>query len=169
MSHPVQQLKKVLTHAPNGLSERYRVREFDETKFSLEVDSWLTIHNSVLAELSTGSRGREWSNADFLREFPGVVSNERPNREQIWFAESSETEKRSPVGTISCSFDWANHQAAVNWLAVSVDHRRNGVATVLLEAVERSCWQHGIRTVVLSTLSSWQPAVKFYAKHGYKA
>jgi GNAT superfamily N-acetyltransferase len=55
----------------------------------------------------------------------------------------------------------------VKRLYVAPDHRRRGVAQVVLDALERSAARAGHRSVVLNTGDRQPEALAFYARNGY--
>ena len=161
--------EKQLLSAPQEITTNgFCIRSFDFS--AIDVAHWLSIHNSTMPN---PKKGRVWTQHDFDREFDSVLREYQTNRRlsgNMWFA-SSARDPSAPVGTISARFktktDTNTHIAVINWLAVSLEFQRNGVATALLHTAERFCWDGGINRIQLSTLATWRPAVAFYDGHGY--
>lgn len=134
-----------------------------------DISVWLTLRELAFARerLGVGS----WQEGDFRREFL-----EKPwwRPERQWFAyvlpeAGLGMGSEKVIGTIT----WADRgrppvvQGAVHWLAVLPICRRLGVARQLLAQVEKSCWDSGLREIVVETHVAWERAVAFYASAGY--
>ena len=59
------------------------------------------------------------------------------------------------------------HVIQVQGLAVHPDARRHGAAGSLLDAAEKQLRERGIRKLTLRVLSSNQPAIRLYERHGF--
>lgn len=57
--------------------------------------------------------------------------------------------------------------ANIHSLSVLPDHRKKGVATKLLETLEKHCAECKIETIKLTTQTNLTGAIKLYEKHGY--
>ena len=59
------------------------------------------------------------------------------------------------------------HVIQVQGLAVHPDARRHGVASGLLEAAEETLRERGTRKLTLRVLSTNEPAIRLYERHGF--
>ncbi|MFC1757167.1 GNAT family N-acetyltransferase [Planctomycetota bacterium] len=159
--------KRLNSPPPELAIDSFRVRQFDFS--STDTEHWLRIHNRSSEPLT---KGRVWTDGDFNREFASLIANRRnPStaKERLWFVEPAEASP-VPIGTISMQPRDSTQQSigVINWLAVLPAYRRKGIATLLLNIVERSSWEHDMKTIGLSTLATWAPAVAFYDSQGFK-
>jgi [ribosomal protein S18]-alanine N-acetyltransferase len=53
-------------------------------------------------------------------------------------------------------------------LDVDGKHRRHGIGTALLEALESNLAARGVRSILLETAIDNEPAVAFWKRHGYR-
>ena len=81
--------------------------------------------------------------------------------------QSSKTVGTVTLGGVTLGGVLRTEEASIQWLLVSPEHRREGVATALISELERRCWSLGMTRLVLETLSSWKPATAFYKALGY--
>ena len=106
-----------------------------------------------------------WNEADFRREF---LAQSWWKPERLWLAESSTDDHSfNVVGTVALAESGSQRRAAIHWLAVHPNWRRQGIATMLLRQAELYCWQHDWRTIHLETHQQWLAATKFYETMGY--
>ena len=101
---------------------------------------------------------------------PGIAYSKRTLR---WFlrlpsAECLVAEAGGPIA----GFILAEHEgqrAHIITIDVLEPHRRRGLGTALLTAIERSLAARGVRQVELETATGNEAAVAFWQKHGYRS
>ncbi|REJ67080.1 MAG: GNAT family N-acetyltransferase [Planctomycetota bacterium] len=162
----VLQLTRVMTAPPEAIAVvGFRVRTFCDER---DVDLWLDIRRRAFAKERVGVRG--WTRDDFRQEF-----FDKPwwDPERLWFVEPvvPEGEVASAVATVALAArgDSTEAQPVVHWLAVLPGYRRRGLGRLLMNTLERYCWEHGFPRVALETHRDWDRAVQFYQALGYRA
>jgi ribosomal protein S18 acetylase RimI-like enzyme len=125
-----------------------------------DIHHWLRIRNCTYGRLTAG---RDWSVADFHREFQ---SRSAWDPRDTWFAEAAGA--TGPVGTVTCSPLPHPGVSAVRWVAVDPDWQRRGIGRALVAAAERRSWHLERDCLRLETLSSWREAIAFYVSLGYE-
>ena len=142
--------RKQLTAAPPANRAVYRTRELQAGS---DVQDWLDLRNAAMR--SQIRHGRDWTLADFRREF----------LDQRWFSPAccwltrSVRSREHPrlLGSLVLQLDDDRQTAIVRWLLVAPNCRRQGIGSHLLALAERAAWHQGRR----------QPACRFYESHGY--
>jgi GNAT superfamily N-acetyltransferase len=131
-----------------------------------DIPRWLEIRRrSLHGQIAPA---RPWSEADFRREFL-----EKPwwRPDWMWFAEEPGSAGAViPLGAAALRTMESETPAAgsIQWLLVLPEHRRRGVGRQLIRHLEAAAWDFGCRTVIAETLASWQDAVRFYERLGYR-
>ncbi len=127
---------------------------------------WIRLRSLALP---SAQASRPWTEQDFAREFL-TASWWRPD--QMLMAVLPEF---GVVGTVTIRYkayrraiEPARSEANLRWLLVDPNHQRQGIATKLVDNVERMSWEKNCRRIWLETLSSWTAAVAFYTKSGYE-
>lgn len=128
-----------------------------------DIAGWLALRNRVF--LPAGGGGRPWDERDFAREF---LAKPWWRPEWLWFAEAGEPAE--VVGVVGMGLAARSQQTAatVQWLAVTPERRREGVARRLMEALETAAWEIGCSKVTAETLAAWDAAAHFYRSRGYE-
>ncbi len=160
---PVLELRKVLDEEPALLQrDNLLVRHYGG---EADIANWLAVRNSAFEQLL--QHNRPWAAADFQREF---LSRWWWSPQRLWLAEDVSQAEPRAVGVIG----WASRggqdrsSPTVHWLAVAPSARGQGIAGVLLSHLETALWQAGKRELFAQTHVSWQAAVAFYHKHGFR-
>jgi GNAT superfamily N-acetyltransferase len=109
--------------------------------------AWLNLRTTAFANLVAA--GRPWTTEDFHREFtakpwwsPDAMLLATPTASR----ERKRPESTGPLlGTITLGRTGRPPQetAAVQWLMVHPDHRRRGIARLLLGTLEAGAWRRG--------------------------
>lgn len=134
-----------------------------------DIATWLRVRQMAFAhELPTA---REWTTADFDREIQAAWWWDPAH---CWLAFRADVPGEC-VGTVLMAFRGAQNSAtpssatpAVHWLAVVPQFRRQGVARLLLNRLERTAWRLGHRRVLLETHAGWTNAIRLYTALGYR-
>lgn len=84
-------------------------------------------------------------------------------RDSFWVA----IEHREIIGYLGLDLDLARHQARITDLAVAPEHRRQGVATALLERATEWCLRQRVEQLVLVCPLKAFPAISFAMKHRF--
>ncbi len=156
----VVRYRKQLTSEPLITAPiNFRLRNFEPAR---DVKPWLDLRNLVFA--TRAARGRDWGETDFYREF---TRKRWFAPQQMWVAESINPDDVTFAGCVTLELDPQMGNATIHWLMVSADKRRQGIGAKLLQFAERSAWQAGNRVVRCETLSTWEPAARFYQSMGY--
>ncbi|MEK6236124.1 MAG: GNAT family N-acetyltransferase [Planctomycetales bacterium] len=121
--------------------------------------AWLRLRELSFADEKPAVR--PWTAADFQREF---LSKPWWEPQRMWFAEI----EGEPVGTVALA-DRSEGIPAVHWLAVLPERRRQGIAELLMNRLERFCWERNRREIHLETHRDWKSAVQFYEALGYRS
>ncbi|MBL9081016.1 MAG: GNAT family N-acetyltransferase [Planctomycetales bacterium] len=136
-----------------------------------DVAAWLDLRTAAFANLVAA--GRPWTAEDFHREFTAkpwwspdalLLATSTASRER----ERPES-KTSLIGAISLGRTGRppHETAAVQWLMVHPDHRRRGIARLLLRTLEAEAWRRGDHALTLETHASWNAATELYRNAGY--
>ncbi len=123
-----------------------------------DIAAWLQLRQLAFAREKLALN--LWSVTDFEREF---LDKSWWSPERMWFACDGE----QLVGSVTLA-ERGTLRPAVHWLMVHPRYRRRGIATILLNALERTCWQRGECDIVLETHMAWGAALQFYRAIGYR-
>ena len=162
MSRPVvlqlsRRLESVPATAPSGASS---LRTFRESR---DIPAWLDLRHRAFADQRPS--GREWSEADFQREF---FRQPWWNPQRMWVIDDPQQQGQL-VGAITLALRGRpdGQLPAIHWLMVDPDCRGQGLAIRLIATLEAAAWSDGHREVVLETHANWKAAVGLYRKLGY--
>lgn len=173
-SMPILRLMRVLTQRPDpfggvpGSIGRFTCRNYEGPQ---DIAAWLRVRREALAQLPPS--GREWTAADFHREF---LQQPWWAPQRMWFAlpvavgeQSPPAPLAEPMGTVCLAVRETGGvpRAAIGWLLVRPAWQRRGVGRLLLTVAEQAAWDAGARQVYLETHAAWQAAVAFYRQAGY--
>ncbi len=61
-----------------------------------------------------------------------------------------------------------SHRGEIRRMSVAQSHRRVGIGTLILSHLLGLAHELRMREVCLETTSSWESAVKFYSRHGFR-
>jgi GNAT superfamily N-acetyltransferase len=156
--------KRLLKRPAPGSLPGIALRHFHDDR---DIPLWLELRNRAFARAKPGVLG--WDATDFAREML-----DRPwwAPDRLWFAlaESPGADQPLPVGTVAlASRETATATVAVvHWLAVLTTHRRQGVARLLMHALEQRAWDLGQREIFLETHDGWTSAQRLYQSLGYQ-
>ena len=112
-----------------------------------------------VVEESTISGGRTTS-AEFLQAAWW-------NPQRMWLAEREDRLVGSATLALRGSAD--RSKAVIHWMMVHPEWRRQGVGRLLATRLEAAAWDLGHREIFLETHASWQAAVAFYQRLGYRS
>lgn len=130
-----------------------------------DIDRWIALRRAAFDVVGAG--GRQWTAADFAREFLGK-SDWSPER--MWLAETDQAgARRRTVGAVCLGIHGTGTatKGVVRWLMVVPDFRRRGVGRLLMSALEADCWRRGLDHVTCETHSDWAGAIALYKSLGY--
>ncbi|HEY4311685.1 MAG TPA: GNAT family N-acetyltransferase [Pirellulales bacterium] len=156
--------KRLLERPAPGSLPGIALRQFHDDR---DIPLWLELRNRAFARAKPGVLG--WGATDFAREML-----DRPwwSPDRLWFAlaDSPGADQPLPVGTVAlASREIATSSVAVvHWLAVLATHRRQGVARLLMQALEQRAWDLGQRDIFLETHDGWIAAQRLYESLGYQ-
>ncbi len=155
MAAVVQLCKHLDAEPPPGAVTAFTLRHYSG---EADIAAWLQLRQLAFAreKLSLSL----WSAVDFQREF---LDKPWWSPERMWFVCDGE----QLVGSVTLS-ERGTARPAVHWLMVHPRYRRRGIASVLLNALERTCWQRGECDIVLETHMAWGAALQFYRAIGYR-
>jgi len=134
-----------------------------QIQISNDIAPWLALRERTME--SEMPRARPWSVADFHAEMT----------EKLWWREDrswiAKTDSADFVGAVTLAIRSGEDGSTpvVHWLLVDPSFRRRGIATLLMQNLERAAWDDGHREVQLETHAGWQAAVAFYQSIGYAA
>ncbi len=159
----VLQLRRELTSPPTvPVVPGVRVRTY---RGESDINHWLKIRRRAFLEETP--KPRDWSKEDFQREF---LIKPWWNSGRQWYAEVEAVADKptEAVGTITLADRGFGEKTkpAVHWLAVVPEHRRRGIARLLLATLELACWKADRREVWLETHANWT-GVSFYEDVGF--
>ena len=129
---------------------------------SADIAAWLRLRTAAFA--GSLAIGREWTAADFEREFLA-----RPwwRPDAMWLAESLDSPLVVGSVTLGRSGRPPDDRACIQWLMVAPGFRRRGIGSALLAAAERAALERGEAELVLETHTDWRDAVRLYERLGY--
>jgi GNAT superfamily N-acetyltransferase len=141
-----------------GLATRFFAGEDDAS-------AWLALRASAIQSLEPlpGS----WEMADFCREF---TAKKWWNDERMLLAYANGNAKNEPLiasVTLAGALETSG-AAAIHWLLVHPDYRRQGIGRQLVAAAESLAWQLGARKITVETHARWHAAVALYRSLGYR-
>jgi GNAT superfamily N-acetyltransferase len=170
---PILRLSRVLTERPDPAKAapqatgHFRCRNYEGPQ---DIAAWLQVRREALAHLH--QTGREWTAADFHREF---LQQPWWEPQRMWFAlpatgeEQPQPSASVPMGTVCLAVRQSGGvpRAVLGWLLVRPAWQRRGVGRLLLSLAEQAAWDAGARQVHLETHAAWHAAVAFYRRAGY--
>jgi len=127
-----------------------------------DIGAWLRLRTEAFAGMVAA--GREWSAADFEREFTS-----RPwwRAEAMWLAEAVDSPAVVGSVVLGRSGRPPDDRPCIQWLMVDPEYRRRGIGAALLAAAELAALERGETVLTLETHADWRDAIRLYERSGW--